>query len=68
MNNSPLKELMDKTFENKKVLRPTVAGVTDLTNGEYIYYDIDKMEKGAGLEAVISSTSIPVIFPYRVDD
>lgn len=45
-----------------------MAGVTDLTNGEYIHYDIDKMEIGAGLEAVISSTSIPVIFPYRVDD
>jgi len=59
---------MEKTFDGTHVKRPTVSGVTDLTNGEYIYYDIDKVEKAPGIEAVLSSTSIPGIFPYRIDD
>lgn len=59
---------MEKTFDGTHVKRPTVSGVTDLTNGEYIFYDIDKVEKAPGIEAVLSSTSIPGIFPYRIDD
>lgn len=59
---------MEKTFSGKQVKRPTVSGVTDLTNGEYIFYDIDKMETAPAIEAILSSTSIPVVFPYRLDN
>ncbi len=65
-NNAPLKALIDKWIDYKKIISspiPLYIGVTNLTLGTSEVYRADEMGEEAFKKAVLASASVPLAFP-----
>jgi hypothetical protein len=60
-NNEPFKEYLERVLKDKKIMRPITIGVTDMTNGKLVRFDLDK-NNDKMVDYIVAGSSYPGIF------
>lgn len=60
---TPLRELLNSILTDKEIVRDLHIGVNNIESGEYEVYEAKTLSKEDLINAILSSSAVPVIFP-----